>query len=68
LIGFSGDPLVGDKPRVICDRTKALKLRQSGKSLGQIAAELKLAKTTVHRIVENATTRMVSAAIGTSEL
>jgi DNA invertase Pin-like site-specific DNA recombinase len=45
---------VGGRPRVICDRTKILMLRQAGKSLGRIAAELKLAKTTVHRIVENA--------------
>ena len=45
---------VGGRPRVICDRAKILKLRHAGKSLGQIATELKLAKTTVHRIVENA--------------
>lgn len=42
---------VGGRPRVICDRTKILKLRHAGKSLGQIAIELKLAKTTVHRIL-----------------
>ena len=45
---------VGGRPRVICDRTRILKLRQVGKSLAQIASELKLAKTTVHRIVEAA--------------
>lgn len=45
---------VGGRPRVICDRTKIMKLHHAGQSLGQIATELKLAKTTVHRIVENA--------------
>jgi DNA invertase Pin-like site-specific DNA recombinase len=45
---------VGGRPRVICDRARILKLCQGGKSLGQIATELRLAKTTVHRIVETA--------------
>jgi DNA invertase Pin-like site-specific DNA recombinase len=49
---------VGGRPRVICDRAKVLKLRQAGMSLGQIAKDLKLAKTSVHRIVESAGTQM----------
>jgi DNA invertase Pin-like site-specific DNA recombinase len=39
------------RPRVICDREKALALHRSGQSLGTIANELRLAKTTVHRLV-----------------
>jgi DNA invertase Pin-like site-specific DNA recombinase len=47
---------VAGRPRVICDRDKVLALRQSGQSLGMIAAELGLAKTTVHRIVNQSAT------------
>lgn len=39
------------RPRVICDREKVLSLHETGYSLGEIADKLKLAKTTVHRIV-----------------
>ena len=39
------------RPRVICNRDKVLLLRKSGQSLGMIASELGLTKTTVHRIV-----------------
>jgi len=42
---------VGGRPRVICDRQKVLGLREAGKSLGQISADLGLSKTTVSRIV-----------------
>ena len=42
---------VGGRPRVICDRKKVIELRQAGKSLGQIGAELGLAKTTVSRLL-----------------
>jgi orotate phosphoribosyltransferase-like protein len=36
---------------VVCDRKKVLVLREAGKSLGQISAELRLSKTTVSRLV-----------------
>lgn len=42
---------IGGRPRVICDRKRVLELRHGGKSLGQIAAELSLSKTTVARLV-----------------
>jgi DNA invertase Pin-like site-specific DNA recombinase len=45
---------VGGRPRVICDRKKVLALREDGKSLGQIGAELGLAKTTVSRLLSAA--------------
>lgn len=42
---------IGGRPRVICDRNRVLELRNAGKSLGQIAAEFGLSKTTVSRLV-----------------
>jgi DNA invertase Pin-like site-specific DNA recombinase len=42
---------IGGRPRVVCDRRKVLVLREAGKSLGQISAELCLSKTTVSRLV-----------------
>jgi DNA invertase Pin-like site-specific DNA recombinase len=42
---------IGGRPRVSCDRERVMVLRQAGNSLGNIAAELGLAKTTVARIV-----------------
>lgn len=45
---------IGGRPRVVCDRRKVLVLRQAGKSLGQISAELGLSKTTVSRLVTTA--------------
>jgi DNA invertase Pin-like site-specific DNA recombinase len=42
---------VGGRPKIICDRNKVLALRHAGKSLGQIASELRLSKTSVSRIV-----------------
>jgi hypothetical protein len=42
---------IGGRPRVVCDRKKVLVLREAGKSLGQISAELRLSKTTVSRLV-----------------
>jgi DNA invertase Pin-like site-specific DNA recombinase len=41
------------RPRVICNPVKVLALRRAGRSLGRIASELGLTKTTVHRIVNN---------------
>jgi DNA invertase Pin-like site-specific DNA recombinase len=43
---------IGGRPRVICDRKKVLVLREAGRSLGGIAAELNLSKTTVSRIIK----------------
>jgi DNA invertase Pin-like site-specific DNA recombinase len=42
---------VGGRPRVICDRKRAVALREAGQSLGQIAAELGVSKTTASRLV-----------------
>lgn len=44
---------VGGRPRVIADRDKVNALRASGVSLGQIAVEMDLSKTTVARMVSN---------------
>lgn len=44
---------VAGRPAVKCDRNKVLALRQSGQSLGMIASELGLTKTTVYRIVNH---------------
>jgi DNA invertase Pin-like site-specific DNA recombinase len=41
---------IGGRPRVVTDRRKVAKLRAAGKSLGEIAAEMGLSKTTVARI------------------
>jgi DNA invertase Pin-like site-specific DNA recombinase len=41
---------VGGRPRVICDRKRAVALREAGQSLGQIAAELGVSKTTASRL------------------
>jgi DNA invertase Pin-like site-specific DNA recombinase len=43
---------VGGRPRVVTDRAKVAALRAAGKSLGEIAEEMGLAKSTVARIVE----------------
>jgi DNA invertase Pin-like site-specific DNA recombinase len=45
---------VGGRPRVVTDRAKVAELRAAGKSLGEIAAEMGLKKTTVARIVAEA--------------
>lgn len=42
---------IGGRPRVICDRKRVLELRNTGKSLGEIAVQLGLSKTTVSRLV-----------------
>jgi|ERR1700677_4838825 DNA invertase Pin-like site-specific DNA recombinase len=42
---------VGGRPKVVCDRQKVLALRGAGKSLGEIASDLCLSKTSVSRIV-----------------
>ena len=43
---------IGGRPRVVTDRAKVAELRAAGKSLGEIAAEMGLAKTTVARILQ----------------
>jgi DNA invertase Pin-like site-specific DNA recombinase len=45
---------VGGRPRVICNRERVFSLRQNGCSLGEIAGQLSLSKTTVARIVAGA--------------
>jgi DNA invertase Pin-like site-specific DNA recombinase len=45
---------VGGRPRIQCDQRNGMKLHAAGESLGKIAKQLKLTKTTVCRIV-NAT-------------
>ena len=45
---------IGGRPQVVCDRNMVLSLRSSGRSLGQIATDLHLSKTTVSRIVNAA--------------
>jgi DNA invertase Pin-like site-specific DNA recombinase len=42
---------VGGRPRIVCDRDKLTEMRRSGLSLGQIAAQMGLSKTTVARMV-----------------
>lgn len=42
---------IGGRPRVICNRDEVARLRESGASLGQIAKQLSLSKTTVARIL-----------------
>lgn len=42
---------VGGRPRVVVDRAKVAKLHSAGRSLGDIAAELSLSKSSVARIV-----------------
>jgi DNA invertase Pin-like site-specific DNA recombinase len=45
---------VGGRPRVICNREKVFSLHRDGRSLGEIAGQLSLSKTTVARIVAGA--------------
>jgi DNA invertase Pin-like site-specific DNA recombinase len=42
---------IGGRPRKECDRDRLAELRRSGLSLGQIAAQMGLSKTTVARMV-----------------
>jgi DNA invertase Pin-like site-specific DNA recombinase len=42
---------VGGRPRIICNREQVFSLHQAGCSLGKIAGQLSLSKTTVARIV-----------------
>jgi len=51
------------RPRVICDRKRVLALRESGQSLGTIASELGLTKTTVHRIVNQSAATSTQSAL-----
>ena len=48
---------VGGRPRVECDRSKVLKLHAAGKSLAAIAKELRISKTSAHRIVKRSATK-----------
>lgn len=41
---------IGGRPRIVCDREKVIELRRSGLSLGQIATQMGLSKTTVARV------------------
>jgi DNA invertase Pin-like site-specific DNA recombinase len=43
---------IGGRPRLSCDKNKVLKLHSVGKSLAEISKELKISKTSVHRIVK----------------
>jgi hypothetical protein len=43
--------IVGDRPRIQCDRGKILKLHAAGLSFANIASKLGLTKSTVCRIV-----------------
>jgi DNA invertase Pin-like site-specific DNA recombinase len=43
---------IGGRPRIECDRDRILKLHAAGKSLGAVAKQLGMTKTTVHRIVK----------------
>jgi DNA invertase Pin-like site-specific DNA recombinase len=45
---------VGGRPRVQCDRERVITLHRDGLSLGKIAGELGLSKTTVSRLVMEA--------------
>jgi DNA invertase Pin-like site-specific DNA recombinase len=45
---------VGGRPRIQCDKRKMMKLHAAGHSLGDIANELKLTKTTVYRMMRAA--------------
>ncbi|MGO9259849.1 MAG: helix-turn-helix domain-containing protein [Bryobacteraceae bacterium] len=45
---------MGGRPRVVADRVEVRKLRDSGQSLGDIAAALDLSKSTVARMVAGA--------------
>jgi DNA invertase Pin-like site-specific DNA recombinase len=42
---------VGGRPRIQCDKAEVIRLYQAGHSLGSIAKEMTLTKTTVHRII-----------------
>ena len=48
---------VGGRPRVNCDRSRILKLHADGKSLGAIAGQLGMSKTTVHRVIKSSRTK-----------
>jgi DNA invertase Pin-like site-specific DNA recombinase len=42
---------VGGRPRIMCDRDKVIELRRSGLSLGQIATQMRVSKSSVARLV-----------------
>ena len=43
---------VGGRPRVVCDRSKVERLHRAGKSLADIAAEVRVSKSSVYRIIQ----------------
>jgi DNA invertase Pin-like site-specific DNA recombinase len=45
---------IGGRPRVVCNREQVFSLHQTGCSLGKIAGQLSVSKTTVARIVAGA--------------
>lgn len=42
---------VGGRPKVVCDRTKVMRMHKQGESLNEIAAKVGVSKSTVHRLV-----------------
>jgi DNA invertase Pin-like site-specific DNA recombinase len=46
---------IGGRPRVRCDRSELIRLHRAAKSLAQIAMRLKIGKSTVHRLLHEAT-------------
>ena len=42
---------VGGRPKVVCDRTKVAKLNNAGLSLAEIARQVGVSKSSVHRII-----------------
>ena len=45
---------IGGRPKVICDRSKVIEMHKDGVSLGQIAKQMSVSKSTVANIVANA--------------
>jgi DNA invertase Pin-like site-specific DNA recombinase len=58
---------VGGRPRLQCDRRKVMKLHVSGNSLGKIAKQLRLTKTTVYRIIHAKESKLAANAAISSE-
>jgi DNA invertase Pin-like site-specific DNA recombinase len=42
---------VGGRPKVVCDRVKVQRLRAAGKSLTEIAGEIGVSKSSIHRML-----------------
>jgi DNA invertase Pin-like site-specific DNA recombinase len=58
---------VGGRPRLQCDRRKVMKLHAAGNSLGSIAKQLRLTKTTVYRIIHAKEGKLAANAAISSE-